>query len=149
MDKIELKVMGWTGIILVSFLVALLYAAQKKNIDLPVCVPYGNSFSKPHIKQTDTNVYEAFIVARMWGFEPNEIYVPVGSEVDIYLTSLDVVHGFHIEKKAVNMMAVPGAIIKKTVRFDKPGIYKIVCHEYCGTGHQNMQGEIIVNYKTK
>jgi cytochrome c oxidase subunit II len=25
-------------------------------------------------------------------------------------------------------------------------VYKIICHEYCGVGHQNMQAEVIVNY---
>lgn len=149
MDKIELKIIGFTGAILTIFLVALLYASANKNINVPACVPYNKAFSKPHFKQIDSTTYEAFIVAKMWSFEPSEIYIPVGSEVDIYLTSEDVVHGFNIEQKALNMMAVPGAIAKQTVRFDKPGIYKMVCHEYCGTGHQNMQGEIIVNYKTK
>ena len=41
-------------------------------------------------------------------------------------------------------MAVPGAINLQRVKFDKPGKYNIVCHEYCGVGHQNMQAEIIV-----
>jgi cytochrome c oxidase subunit 2 len=45
------------------------------------------------------------------------------------------------------MMAVYGAVNKSTAKFDKPGVYKITCHEYCGAGHQNMQAEIIVNYK--
>jgi len=75
--------------------------------------------------------------------------VPAGSDVDIYLTSSDVVHGFNISEKAVNLMAVPGAINKKTVHFEKAGIYKIVCHEYCGIGHHSMEGEIIVYDKTK
>ena len=147
MDKIELRIISWTGVVMILFITALLYAAKKKNVDVPSCVPYSGAFSKPHLKQIDRATYEAFMVAKMWGFEPSEMYIPVGSELDIYLTSEDVVHGFHIEKKALNLMAVPGAIVKQTVRFDQPGVYKIVCHEYCGTGHQNMQGEIIVNYK--
>ena len=44
-----------------------------------------------------------------------------------------------------SMMAVYGNINKSTVKFDKPGVYKITCHEYCGVGHQNMQAEVIVN----
>lgn len=147
MDKIEIKIITWTGVILVLFLVSLLYAARSRNVDVPDCVSYNNAFKEPHIKQVDSNVYEAFMVAKMWSFEPSEMYVPVGSDLDLYLASKDVVHGFHIEKKGVNLMAIPGGIVKKTIHFDEPGIYKIVCHEYCGTGHQNMQAEIIVNYK--
>jgi len=49
----------------------------------------------------------------------------------------------------VNMMAVYGGVNKTTVKFDKPGVYPIVCHEYCGSGHQHMKADVIVNYPTK
>ena len=51
-----------------------------------------------------------------------------------------------VSDKNINMMAVFGAINKTTVTFDKPGVYDIVCHEYCGVGHQNMRAQVIVNY---
>ncbi len=136
-----------TGAILSVFLFAVLYSTYAKRIGLPSCIPYNATFKNPHVKQVDTSLYEVYCVARMWNFEPARIEVPVGSTVDFYLTSADVVHGFNIIGKNVNMMAVYGAINKATVTFDKPGVYKIVCHEYCGIGHQNMNGEIIVNYK--
>lgn len=145
MDKLEVKIIAWTGLILMTFLVSLLYAANNRKIDVPTCVPYTGAFKESYFKQIDSNSYELFIVAKMWAFEPNEIYIPVGSEVDIYLTSKDVVHGCHIEKKGINLMAVPGGINMIRTKFDRPGIYKIVCHEYCGAGHQNMQSEIVVN----
>ena len=80
----------------------------------------------------------------MWQFEPAQINIPAGSEVDFFLTSHDVVHGFNISEKNVNLMAIYGSINKTTVKFDKPGVYKITCHEYCGVGHQAMQGEVVV-----
>lgn len=43
-------------------------------------------------------------------------------------------------------MEVYGNVTKGTIKFENPGIYKIDCHEYCGTGHQSMQAEVIVNY---
>ncbi|WP_281004375.1 hypothetical protein [Marinithermus hydrothermalis] len=33
---------------------------------------------------------------------------------------------------------------KVSTRFDRPGVYRIICTEYCGIGHQNMLGKIIV-----
>jgi cytochrome c oxidase subunit 2 len=98
------------------------------------------------VNKLDDKTYQVFAVAQMWSFQPAEIYIPVGSEVDFYLTSKDVVHGFNIAEKNVNMMAVYGGVTKSTVKFEKPGIYNITCHEYCGTGHQNMQAQVIVNY---
>jgi cytochrome c oxidase subunit II len=147
MDKFERKVILWTAVVLISFLAALLYATNSRKADLPDCVPYSAAFKNPHLKQIDSTTYELFMVAKMWSFEPAEITIPEGSDVDIYLSSQDVVHGFLIEDKAVNMMAVPGAIGKQTVHFKKAGTYKILCHEYCGVGHQNMESQIIVTPK--
>jgi cytochrome c oxidase subunit 2 len=28
--------------------------------------------------------------------------------------------------------------------FDEPGEHLIICHEYCGIGHHNMWGKVIV-----
>lgn len=53
-------------------------------------------------------------------------------------------HGYHIDKTLVNLMAIPGAITYSRVKFDRPGEYQIICHEYCGLGHQNMAGKVIV-----
>ena len=80
----------------------------------------------------------------MWAFAPTGMKFPKGSTVDFYLTSKDVVHGFLIEHKGVNLMAIPGTMNKVTVKFNEPGEYRIVCHEYCGAGHQNMMSTINV-----
>jgi cytochrome c oxidase subunit 2 len=80
----------------------------------------------------------------MWNYDKSEIVLPVGAKLDIYLTSADVVHGFNIDKKAVNLMAVPGQVTVTSVTFDDPGTYPIICHEYCGANHQSMKGAIQV-----
>jgi len=146
MDKYELRILAMTGLLLLLFLVSVLHAVNKYATDVPECIPFDESFTVPGIKQLDEGLYQVFINAQMWSFEPEEMYFPVGSEVDFYLSSKDVVHGFHIAEKGINMMAVPGGINKTTAKFTKPGVYNIVCHEYCGSGHQHMRGEIIVNY---
>ncbi len=128
------------------FIFSLVYAKTVRKIDLPECVPYSKVYTHPKITRLDSTTFQVFAVAQMWQFQPSQIYIPAGSTVDFYVTSKDVVHGFYIEEKNVNMMAVYGGINKTTVKFDKPGVYKITCHEYCGAGHQNMQAEVIVNF---
>ena len=145
-DKSEKRVVGITLLVIGLFVFSLLYAKGKYKSDVPECLPYDKAYSEPKINKLDEKTYQVFSVASMWQFQPAEIYVPVGSEVDFYLTSKDVTHGFNISEKNVNMMAVYGAINKTTVKFDKPGVYDIVCHEYCGVGHQNMRAQVIVNY---
>ena len=145
MDRYENKILVYTAILLGLFIFSLVYAVGKYSSEVPACIPYDNSYTEPRIVQLDDSTYQVFMVAAMWNFEPSEIYLPTGAEVDFYLTSKDVVHGFHISEKDVNMMAVYGGINKMTVKFSKPGVYDILCHEYCGTGHQNMKAEVIVN----
>jgi cytochrome c oxidase subunit II len=77
-------------------------------------------------------------------FNPTQVRVPAGSSVTFYLTSVDVQHGFQIERTNVNMMVLPGQVSKLTAKFDKPGTYNFICHEYCGVGHHTMFGQIIV-----
>ena len=144
MDKSEKKVIFITGIVLTLFIFSILYAKGKNN-DLPECLPFNKAYLEPKVTKLDEKTYQVFAVAQMWQFQPAEIFIPVGSEVDFYVTSKDVVHGFNIYEKNVNLTAVYGNINKSTVKFDKPGIYKIICHEYCGVGHQAMQAQIIVN----
>ncbi|HEX7847815.1 MAG TPA: cytochrome c oxidase subunit II [Chitinophagaceae bacterium] len=145
-DKSEKKVIGATLAVMGLFVFSLLYAKNKYKSDVPECLPYDKAYSDPKVNQLDAKTYQVFAVASMWQFQPAEVYIPIGSEVDFYLTSKDVVHGFNIAQKNINMMAVYGSINKTTVKFDKPGVYDIVCHEYCGIGHQNMRAQVIVNY---
>jgi cytochrome c oxidase subunit 2 len=144
MDKSEKRVLWITGATLALFIFSILYARGKYN-DIPECLPYDKAYEEPKVVKLDNKTYQVYSVASMWQFQPSEIYIPKGSEVDFFLTSKDVVHGFNIAEKNVNMMAVYGNINKTTVKFDKPGVYYITCHEYCGVGHQNMQAQVIVN----
>lgn len=146
MDKFEKWAIFTTIGVLVIFVVALLFAIRQYDTDLPTCIPYDEGYTTAGIQQLDEMTYQVNLVAGMWSFEPEILYLPVGAEVDFYLSSKDVVHGFNLAQKNVNMMAVPGAINKQTFSFDEPGVYQATCHEYCGTGHQHMRMEVIVNY---
>lgn len=144
MIKTEKYVFGFTVLILMVFITAVLIASKAMRIEVPECVTTDNPYTEGKVVKLDDNTYQVYYVAKMWMFDPAEVEIPVGSEVDFYLTSNDVVHGFHIKEKDVNMMAVYGNINKQTVKFRKPGIYNVVCHEYCGVGHQSMTSKIIV-----
>lgn len=112
----------------------------------PKTVTTEGPFAEPGLRELAPGKYEAYILAQAspWKFSPAEIRVPVGSTVTFYITSADVQHGFDLYNTNINMMALPGQISKLTVTFDTPGEYPYVCHEYCGVGHQNMYGKIIV-----
>jgi cytochrome c oxidase subunit 2 len=144
MDRFEKGVLIAQMTVTMVFLLALLVARQNYKVDIPECIPPDKLYTQGRAEMLDKHTWQLFYVARMWNFDPLTVEIPVGSEVDVYLTSADVVHGFNIAQKNVNMMAVPGTINKTTVFFDQPGEYSILCHEYCGTGHQFMEGKITV-----
>jgi len=147
MNKYEIRVILLTGLLLSVFFFAILYNDFSRNIDVPACVTYSGTYKVPHVKKLDDKTYEVYAVAKMWAFMPEDLTFPEGSTIDLYLTSDDVVHGFNIVKKGVNLMAVPGAITKTSVTFEDAGVYRVVCHEYCGAGHQYMMGKIIITPK--
>ena len=140
-EKLALSI---ASILLVIFFSLILYGAYVKNIDLPTCIVNVKPFEKDTIIKISENKYEIHYIARQFSFFPTEVKIPRGSIVDIYLTSPDVIHGFHIEGTNVNLMVIPGAITYYRVKFNNPGEYRIYCNEYCGLGHQNMMSKILV-----
>ena len=137
---------------LVAFLGALGFASVSMGIHLPgrsgridpAAVTTTPPFDAPGVRETAPGRYEVVIVARAWGFVPSEIRVPAGSEVRIVATTTDVIHGLHVEDTRVNMMLIPGEISANRYTFERPGEYRMVCHEYCGIGHHVMAGRVIV-----
>jgi len=101
-------------------------------------------FAEPGLRHMGGNEYTAHFLAQTWFFKPKEICVPVQSVVTFVVTSKDVIHGFFIEGHNVNMMLVPGQVSRVKAPFNRVGTYRIVCHEYCGSGHHTMIAKVIV-----
>ena len=110
----------------------------------PTKVAETKPFDAPGVVEVKPGRYEATMVASIWTFNPNEIRVPAGSTVRFTVTSRDVVHGLFIKGANVNLMVLPGQVARATARFDRPGEYPFVCHEYCGIAHHTMWGRVIV-----
>jgi len=127
-----------------AMLALIAYAALRLGISVPGCVTNVKPFSKGELIQVAPGRYEAHVVSKMFAFKPSPLKVPKGSVVDFYLTSADVVHGFYIDGTDVNLMAIPNAVNYAQARFDAPGKYQVICHEFCGLSHQDMVGEIEV-----
>jgi cytochrome c oxidase subunit II len=144
MDKSEKIALTLSGMLLVLFFGAIMYAAMAKDIDVPTCITDMDPFTTDTLFQTGPDSYELQMVARMWAFQPSTVRLPVGSTVDLYVTSQDIIHGFKIEQHNVNLMAVPGAINYIRVTFNKPGEFLFACHEFCGAAHHTMAGRFII-----
>ena len=137
---------------LVVFLATIGFAAFADNIDPPsdlqsidpTKVAQTPPFDKPGARRLPDGSYEVYYVAHVFAFDPQTLTVPAGSRVTFYVTSPDVVHGFFIPGTDINMMAVPGWVNMQSHTFERAGEYLLICHEYCGIGHQNMFAKIEV-----
>ncbi len=131
---------------------ALLYVTLGMGIHLPgaagrvepLQVLRTPPFNRPGLHQTGPDRYDAVILAQSWAFIPSEIRIPVGAEVTFIGTAIDIIHGLHVAESRVNMMLIPGQISRNTYRFERPGEFLLLCHEYCGLGHHTMSGKVIV-----
>lgn len=115
-----------------------------QRIDPATLYDAGSPFANPELRELAPGKYEVHIRAQIWFFTPREIRVPAGSTITFYTTSQDVVHGVKILGTNINMMILPGQVSTLTAKFDKPGTYNFICHEYCGLNHHTMYGQIIV-----
>jgi cytochrome c oxidase subunit II len=136
----------------VGMLAALAVTALGAGIHLPgrdgridpTQVAQTVPFDEPGLVQVGPGRFEARMTAQIWSFAPAEIRVPAGSTVTFVTTSKDVVHGLLIPGANVNVMLLPGQVGRVTARFDRPGEYLMLCHEYCGIAHHMMWGKVIV-----
>ena len=80
------------------------------------------------------------IKATNWAFEPAEIRVNKGDTVEIKLVNEE---GFHeVEIKGYGKTIKADGTVKFTA--DKTGEFEFICSVFCGTGHDDMIGKLIV-----
>jgi cytochrome c oxidase subunit II len=74
----------------------------------------------------------------------NDIHVPLGKPVIIYLSSKDVIHSLKIIAMRVCQDAIPGLRIPVWFKPTQVGRYQINCAQLCGNGHAAMTGGFLV-----
>ena len=74
----------------------------------------------------------------------NDLVVPVGEPVKLLLSSQDVIHSFFVPDFRVKMDVLPNRYTLTWFEATDTGEYEIFCTEYCGKGHSEMLGKVIV-----
>jgi cytochrome c oxidase subunit 2 len=67
-----------------------------------------------------------------------------GEPVILELTSEDRLHGFHIMELGVRADVLPGQPVRVRIVPDKVGTFPFTCDLFCGSGHGDMSGVILV-----
>ena len=85
------------------------------------------------------------VVAKRFEFEPSTITVSVGQPVRLLVRSADGVHGIEIKKFKVSK-DIPRGGEAVVINFTPTttGEFPIMCSEYCGDGHDDMRGMLVV-----
>jgi cytochrome c oxidase subunit II len=84
------------------------------------------------------------IQAKKFSYTPNEIIVKEGESVVLEFTSLDFMHGFSVPDLKIRADLPPGQATRVPLPSVKAGIYDFLCDNFCGSGHEQMSGRIIV-----
>ncbi len=84
------------------------------------------------------------VTARRFTFTPSEIVVKKGRPVVLEITSEDFVHGFNVPALKLRADLPPGIVTRVRFTPERVGEYDFVCDNFCGAGHEEMHGRIVV-----
>jgi cytochrome c oxidase subunit 2 len=112
--------------LLLSFWLILLYAPTSRS----------QTNSQPPV--------EIKIVARKFEFDPRTITVQKGKPVRLVISSPDVDHGFKIDELGINQKIPAHQTVNVEFTPNQVGRFEFKCSVVCGSGHDDMLGELIV-----
>jgi cytochrome c oxidase subunit 2 len=101
-------------------------------------------FSAVTICAADQKEIVIKITAKKFEYSPSSIKIKKGIPVIFELTSLDTRHGFNCPKLGVRTDIEPGKVSRVRILAQKAGVYEFHCDIFCGDGHEDMYGKIIV-----
>lgn len=108
---------------------------------------YGTQLTYNIQKASAADAYEIEVIGRKWSWEfkypngastINDLRVPEGKNVVLKITSADVIHSLWVPEARIKQDAVPGRETIIPLGEIKPGTYRVICAEYCGTAHTKM-----------
>ena len=84
------------------------------------------------------------ITAQRFSYSPGEIRLKKGEPVVLRITSLDFMHGFKVPDLDIRVDLPPGKVTEVRLTPEKAGVYDFLCDNFCGSGHEEMNGRIVV-----
>ena len=85
------------------------------------------------------------ITAKKFDFSPDSITLKKGEPAVFEISSADREHGFNLRAFGVRANVSPGKVSRIRFTPDKAGKFTFSCDVFCGDGHEEMTGTVIVN----
>lgn len=84
------------------------------------------------------------ITAKRFTYEPATITLVRGQPVILELVSLDRTHGFRVPQLNIRTEIPEGSSARVRVVPEQAGHFFFACDVFCGSGHEEMEGDITV-----
>lgn len=103
------------------------------------------------IERPPNNAIRMYAIGKQWMWkiqhpggqrEINELHIPVGRPVELYMTSEDVIHSFFVPAFRTKQDVLPDRYTTTWFEATKPGKYHLFCAEFCGAKHSGMIGYV-------
>ena len=85
------------------------------------------------------------IAAKKFEFTPAEIALVKGEPVVLELATEDVAMGFYLPDFKLGVEIVPGKAARLAFTPGQAGSFEFICDVFCGEGHEDMGGKIVVS----
>jgi cytochrome c oxidase subunit 2 len=84
------------------------------------------------------------ITAKKFEFSPDSITLKKGEPVVFEISSEDRKHGFNLRAFGIRSDVLPGKVSRVRFTPDKTGKFTFSCDVFCGEGHEEMTGTVVV-----
>jgi len=114
---------------------------------------YLGAYSLGETRRVDPQAMQINVTARQFAFSfeypeygvvSQELYLPVGKQVHLNMTSTDVIHSFWVPEFRIKQDIVPGIKTEYRITPTMQGSYKVRCAELCGASHAYMLAPVEV-----
>jgi len=118
-----------------------------------VGMAYIGAKNLAEVRRVDPEAMVVYVTGQQWkwsfeypnGVVSDELHIPVGKQIDLKMTSRDVIHSFWVPEFRVKQDLVPGRTTELRINPSLIGDYKVRCAELCGTSHYRMEQPVIVS----
>jgi cytochrome c oxidase subunit II len=84
------------------------------------------------------------MTAQKFEYTPSQITLKKGVPVVLEITAIDRDHGFKVPELGVRADLKSGQVTRVRIVPDRTGTFEFRCDVFCGSGHEDMSGEIVV-----
>jgi cytochrome c oxidase subunit II len=118
------------------------WTLARKNAEMPS----GMDMTDQQSEAAGDVPIDVYVILQRFGYEPGVLRLKKGVAYRFIMMAIDVNHGAAIRTAlAGHIMRRPAGVLTETVMtFTETGEFMMYCTVYCGVGHDQMRGKIIV-----